>query len=108
MKPPLTKEELIEQQNEIQSQIEEFEEQERQALYKSRLEQLNEMRENKDFLLGLIEHTRTSCDDDNVVNGFHSRSDGGYRCSKCALIELLDMCDEDAVKYSINFSVCIG
>ena len=50
------------------------------------------------------EHTRTSCSDDNIQNGFWSRygydnkeNDASGRCSRCMLIQVLTE-DEDVPK----------
>jgi hypothetical protein len=34
------------------------------------------------------EHYRTSCSDDDIVNGFNS-SEYGARCTRCALLEVV-------------------
>ena len=47
------------------------------------------LRENKDIILSLIDHSRTSCSDDNCCNGYIT-SDGYARCNKCFLIEILN------------------
>ncbi len=66
------------------------------------------IREHADVILPLLEHDRTSCSDTNVDNGFGSRGDNGYRCAKCALIELIQHeAPESAIKdiAFIDFSV---
>ena len=47
------------------------------------------LRENKEIILSLIDHSRTSCSDDNCCNGYII-SDGFARCNKCFLIEILN------------------
>lgn len=47
------------------------------------------LRENKNIILSLLEHSRTSCNDDNCCNGYIT-SDGYARCNKCFLIEILN------------------
>jgi hypothetical protein len=40
------------------------------------------------FLDALVpEHGRTSCSDENPLNGWGARSDGGHRCWRCALLQ---------------------
>jgi hypothetical protein len=36
------------------------------------------------------EHDRTTCDDDNLSNGFGSRDEDGFRCTRCALLEIAE------------------
>lgn len=43
--------------------------------------------DNKGVLLSLMEHGRTSCSDENPVNGYFNEH-GVPRCNKCALIKL--------------------
>jgi len=33
------------------------------------------------------DHDRTTCDDERPNNGWGTRSDGGYRCTRCALLQ---------------------
>lgn len=33
------------------------------------------------------DHDRTTCDDEHPNNGWGTRSDGGYRCTRCALLQ---------------------
>jgi len=40
-------------------------------------------------ILALFEHDRTSCSDENIINGWWSNEDDNPRCKKCALIETL-------------------
>jgi hypothetical protein len=35
-------------------------------------------------------HDRTSCSDDNINNGFDAGSHGLPRCSRCALLEIVE------------------
>jgi hypothetical protein len=49
-------------------------------------------------LINLIqpEHSRTSCSDENIFNGFYVEDNGvinpkyPYRCKRCALLEIID------------------
>lgn len=65
-------------------------------------EWLEHLHENKDFVLSLFNHSRTSCSDENVCNGMY---EGSYRCPKCALIEILN--GEHGYNYEPVFSVNI-
>ena len=59
---------------------------------------------NKAALLAVFpEHDRTSCSDDNVANGFYSRSDNGPRCTRCALLEAEEWNGED-FEFSLELS----
>lgn len=83
--------ELEEMRKEIDAKIaeeKEKESQKRRNLAIAKIDSFTE--EQKQFLLSLIEHDRTSCSDTYIENGRYSRSDGGWRCRKCMLIEILN------------------
>ena len=92
----MTREELNAKRKELNSQLAEIEQEEkliRQEELKKRKQEavafLKKLRENKDFILSLFEHDRTSCSDEHIANGY--MSDYGYaRCQKCFLTELLN------------------
>jgi len=63
------------------------------------------LREQKDLILSLIDHSRTSCSDSNVCNGYGS-ADYGARCTKCHLIEIFDK-EWDDGDWEIDFDVTI-
>lgn len=45
--------------------------------------------EARPALLGLLQHERTSCSDENPSNGYSTSGRGGYpRCAKCMLMNL--------------------
>ena len=52
-----------------------------------RLDALTE--EEKEFILSHLDHSCTSCSDENPCNGYSSYN-GTYRCSKCMLIEIFN------------------
>lgn len=54
---------------------------------KQRRERLALILENREALLRVIPHSRTSCSDENPVNGLYS-ADYGPRCVRCGLMEL--------------------
>ena len=60
------------------------EEEEKQCIINQRREKFAAIIRNRESLLDLIGHSRTSCSDENVVNGLFS----GPRCVRCALLEL--------------------
>lgn len=80
--------ELEQMRKEIDAKIKEKEYRERSHRAIAKIDSFTE--EQKQYLLSLIEHDRTSCSDTHVVNGRYSRSDGGWRCRKCMLIEVLN------------------
>jgi len=63
------------------------------------------LKEQKDLILSLIDHSRSSCSDDNVCNGYGS-ADYGARCTKCHLIELFDQEWNDG-EFEVDFDVTI-
>jgi len=62
---------------------------------------ISKLREQKDLILSLIDHSRTSCSDSNVCNGYGS-ADYGARCTKCHLIEIFDQ-EWDDGEWEIDF-----
>ena len=66
---------------------------------------IEKLREQKELVLSLINHGRTSCSDSNVCNGYGS-ADYGARCTKCHLIEIFDQewLDGD---FEVDFNVRI-
>ena len=49
-------------------------------------------------------HSRTSCDDSKLANGWDSAEDGGARCVRCALLESLE---HRSIPYPFTFEVTI-
>lgn len=64
------------------------------------------LREHRNFILSHLNHTCSSCsDDDSHKNGYIS--DRGYaRCQKCFLTEILDgLYDADDFKVTFDFTI---
>lgn len=61
---------------------------------------------NRDTLLQLMEHSRTSCSDDNPINGTMDPGSGrtAPRCYKCALINLSEF---QLVDVEIDVSITV-
>lgn len=57
--------------------------------------------ENREALLKIIPHSRTSCSDENPVNGLYS-AEYGPRCVRCGLMELNEY---DSQFHDITISV---
>ena len=66
---------------------------------------ISKLREQKDLILSLIDHSRTSCSDSNICNGYGS-ADYGARCTKCHLIEIFDK-EWDDGEWEVDFDVAI-
>ena len=66
---------------------------------------IGKLREQKDLILSLIDHSRTSCGDSNVCNGYGS-ADYGARCTKCHLIEIFDQEWNDG-EFEVDFHITI-
>jgi len=66
---------------------------------------IGKLREQKDLILSLINHSRTSCSDSNICNGYGS-ADYGARCTKCHLIEIFDK-EWDDGGWEVDFDVTI-
>ena len=68
---------------------------------KIRTEKFMQLAVNKDALLDIVDHSRTSCSDAKVSNGFFT-GEYGPRCTRCALLELRR---SDASIYAEEFDV---
>ena len=94
--------ELSEQLEKQKQILKEEELNKRKNIAKSKMEKL---REQKDLILSLINHSRTSCSDSNICNGYGS-ADYGARCTKCHLIEIFDK-EWDDGEWEVDFDVTI-
>lgn len=101
----LTKQELFDLNMEIAKRQQEIKEQELKEYKEEVKVKIEKLRDHKDLLLGLVKHSRTSCSDDNVCNGYGS-ADYGARCTKCHLIEILDQDWSDG-EFDIEIEVTI-
>ena len=84
--------ELDKQREELKKQIEAARE-ERLIVEQNKVEEKIDVLtdEQKSFILSLMKHDRTSCNDNHVINGRWSSHDGdGFRCRKCMLIEMFN------------------
>lgn len=65
------------------------------------------LKENKLVVLDLIDHDRSSCSDEDPCNGLEP--DGSYKCSKCALIDILtsSTIGISTSNYDIHFTVSV-
>lgn len=80
-------EDLIGQKKQIEEQIEK----EKERIREEKIEKSKQFRdsltqEQKEIILSLFNHSRTSCSDEHPCNGWDSY-EGYARCKKCALIE---------------------
>ena len=93
---------LEEKMRKLKKQLQEIKDKE----YKEKIEKnkikLDELRENKDYILSLFSHDRTSCSDDNPINGY-SEVSGYPRCGKCFLMEILN--NEWDNSFEVSFEI---
>lgn len=101
----LEEKDLYEKINKIREEKEEIRQQELKEKKKIVADKIRTMRENKDIILSLLAHDRTSCNDKNPFNGFDLHK-GYARCDKCFLIEILNGEYEDG-EFDVNFSINI-
>lgn len=95
-------------QKEIASQVERekaLEKELKDMKYQEQQDLIELLRDSRELVLRMLDHGRTSCSDDCVTNGWGSRSDGGCRCNKCGLIELMDGTEKLPRDMRIEFSV---
>lgn len=95
---------LQEKLREIHTKKKEIEEERRLEKISENQKKIQYMRDNKDVILKLIPHSRTTCSDTNPCNGY-CREDGYARCNKCFLIEILEgYYDEFEVSFDLSIS----
>jgi hypothetical protein len=87
IKHVLTRDEIIAEEKRLQEQLAEIRKTRSELEARERKVRNQIILDNKDSLLKVIQHSRTSCADDNQINGFGSVS---YvpRCERCALLQL--------------------
>ena len=99
-------EDLKRQKEELEAQIKAVEEEEQRAKEKAVLDKIKAITpEKKEMILGLMEHDRTSCSDENPCNGY-SYYNNRYRCRKCMLMEILN--GEHGGRFDFDIVVEIG
>ena len=103
----MSKTELESLQKQIDEQKQKIKDEELNQRRQEAKKKIDKLRENKDVLLEVIEHTRTSCSDNNVCNGYGGNSyDTRYaRCTKCQLIDILN--DDWSNSWEIDIEVSI-
>ena len=100
----MSKEELKNLKKQIELQENKIKEKEIEDRKQKAKIKLDKFRENKEIILNLIEHDRTSCSDENPCNGYGS-ADYGARCKKCHLIEILNDDEMDGFDVSVDFII---
>lgn len=101
----MTLQEMKKQKEILEKQIiqqEELERSERQNAVISKIEKMTD--EEKNILLNLVKHDRTSCSDEYPSNGYGSASYGA-RCNKCFLIEILNGEHGGRFDFSIDLNI---
>ena len=106
----LEEKELYYKLNKIKEEKEEIIQQKISEKRKEVAKKIRYLRENKDVILPLLEHSRTSCSDENPCNGCYDYNNGYARCNKCWLMEILDdewydENDGENIDFDIDFSV---
>lgn len=99
----MTLQEMREQKIKLEKQIAEEEKKElakKQQAVEDKIASYSD--EEKEFMLKLIEHSRTSCDNENPWNGWDGNR---FRCSKCMLMEILN--GQHGGEFDFSFDVCI-
>jgi hypothetical protein len=62
---------------------------EKEAAERARVERITRNTNIAGPLLQVLEHDRTSCNDDNRANS-HANSEGACRCARCALLDMVE------------------
>lgn len=97
---------LRKQQQEIEAQIKEEEDAERRKREETVIKKIEALTPTeKEMILSLMKHDRTSCSDEFPRNGY-SDYGGKYRCRKCMLMEILN--GEHGGRFDFDISVDIN
>lgn len=86
---------------ELKAELARREEERERQVVEDRRRRLGEILDNREALLRLIPHSRTSCSDSNPVNGLYS-AEYGARCIRCGLTELNEFSWMD---FDVEFNV---
>ncbi len=74
----------------IEAELREAEEKEQQRKEDAVIAKIDALtEEQKEFILSLMDHERTSCSDSDPCNGY-SYTNERFRCRKCMLMEILN------------------
>lgn len=99
-------EELRKQQQEIEAQIKAAEDEERRKREVAVIKKIEALTTTeKEVILSLMEHDRTSCSDEHPSNGYSYYGEK-YRCRKCMLMEILN--GEHGGRFDFDISVDIN
>lgn len=101
---------LYEKLNKIKKEKEEIRQQKISDKRKEVAKKIRYIRDNKDVILPLLKHSRTSCSDEHPCNGCYDYSKGYARCNKCWLMEIIDdewydENDGENVDFDVEFEV---
>ena len=99
-----TKEELLKQREQIDAELKQIQESEDINKRKENLDRIMYIQDHFEIFMKAMEHDRASCNDFNPCNGIGSASFGGWRCDKCALIDIIEERNDD---YEVNIGVTI-
>lgn len=86
----MTLQEMKVERDKLNKEIKELEEKEllgRQRVVSNKIASMTD--EEKQFILGHMEHGRMSCSDENPCNGYYD-DEHKWRCIKCMLMEILN------------------
>lgn len=99
-------EELRKMRSSIDGQIKEEEERVLREKETAVLDKIHALSDEQIFtMLSFLQHSRSSCSDENPCNGL-SYSSGGWRCNKCMLMEILR--GEHGGSYDFHLDVTIS
>lgn len=92
--------ELQKQQEEIRSQLKKIEDEKNQKRVKRSNELLDKIVDSG--ILDFMEHSRTSCSDENPCNGAVSVDRPYPRCNKCLLMDIIENRDWDNDRWIVK------
>ena len=101
----MTLQELRAKRDKLDKDIKELEEKElleRQRVVSNKISMMTD--EEKQFILDHMEHSRTSCSDENPQNGYYD-DEHKWRCQKCMLMEILSGQHEGRFDFKISADI---
>lgn len=90
------KEELQKKRLQIEKELADIREAERKVQEELDKKKLINFMNSIDVILKFVDHSRTSCSDEDRSNAYTTSGRGGaFRCNRCALLEAADVWKED-------------
>lgn len=110
----MTREEIAKERAKLCARMQELDEEEKKIKEEENKLKMREtqklvqlMKEHKELVLMMFpKHDRSSCSDDNRVNGMDTDYLTNFRCKRCAILDILDDYCVDNFDISFDLYIC--